>query len=100
MKIGFIGTGNMGSAMMGGIIKSGIVEPENVMASDIFQAVVDEVAEKYSVNTSTNNRDVVEFANIIFLAVKNFCILFCSITLLFFIFIYSWLNHIFIPTSN
>ncbi len=70
MKIGFIGTGNMGSAMMGGMIKAGVVEPENVMASDIFQAVVDDVAEKYNVNTSTNNRDVVDFANIIFLAVK------------------------------
>ena len=58
MKIGFIGTGNMGTAMMGGMIKAGIIEPENVMASDIFHAVVDNVAEKYSVNTSTNYRDV------------------------------------------
>lgn len=70
MKIGFIGTGNMGSAMMGGIISSGILEPSDVMASDIFQATLDKINETLGVNTSTNNRDVVEFADIVFLAVK------------------------------
>ncbi|SDB43040.1 pyrroline-5-carboxylate reductase [Pseudobutyrivibrio sp. YE44] len=70
MKIGFIGTGNMGTAMMGGIISSGIVDPEDVMASDIFQAALDKVNEEFSVNTSISNRDVVEFADIVFLAVK------------------------------
>ncbi len=70
MKIGFIGTGNMGSAMMGGIIGSGIVESEDVIASDIFQAALDRVSDELSVKTSTNNRDVVKFADIIFLAIK------------------------------
>ena len=70
MKIGFIGTGNMGSAMMGGIISSGIVEASDVMASDIFQAALDRVSDEFNVNTSLNNRDVVEFADIVFLAVK------------------------------
>ncbi|MCR4566768.1 MAG: pyrroline-5-carboxylate reductase [Pseudobutyrivibrio sp.] len=70
MKIGFIGTGNMGSAMMGGMIKSGIVDATNVMASDIFQAVLDKVSEEFGVATSTNNADVVNFADIVFLAVK------------------------------
>jgi pyrroline-5-carboxylate reductase len=60
----------MGSAMMGGIISSGIVPPEDVMASDIFQAALDRVSEQLGVATSTNNRDVVEFADVIFLAIK------------------------------
>ncbi len=70
MKIGFIGTGNMGSAMMGGIISSGIVDAQDVMASDIFQAALDRVNEQFGVHTSISNRDVVEFADIVFLAVK------------------------------
>jgi len=70
MKIGFIGTGNMGSAMMGGIISSGMVEATDVMATDIFQAALDRISEEFGVHTSTNNRDAVEFADIIFLAVK------------------------------
>lgn len=70
MKIGFIGTGNMGSAMMGGIISAGIVPSENVMAADIFQAALDKVSDDLNVKTSTNNRDAVEFADVLFLAIK------------------------------
>ena len=70
MKIGFIGTGNMGSAMMGGMVSSGIVAASNVMASDIFQAALDRISDQLNIATSTNNRDVVAFADIVFLAVK------------------------------
>ena len=70
MKIGFIGTGNMGSAMMGGMVSSGIVDASNVMASDIFQAALDRISDQLNIATSTNNRDVVDFADIVFLAVK------------------------------
>ena len=64
MKIGFIGTGNMGSAMMGGMVSSGIVAASNVMASDIFQAALDRISDQLNIATSTNNRDVVDFADI------------------------------------
>lgn len=33
-KIGFIGCGNMGSAMIKGIVKSNLVDSKNIMASD------------------------------------------------------------------
>ena len=36
MKLGFIGTGNMASAMMGGIIKNNIVPAEEIIGSDLF----------------------------------------------------------------
>ena len=36
-KIGFIGMGNMASAIAGGIIKSGFIEGQNVYAFDIDQ---------------------------------------------------------------
>lgn len=70
MKIGFIGTGNMGSAMMGGLVSSGMVDSSNVMASDIFQAALDRISDELNIATSTNNRDVVDFADVLFLAVK------------------------------
>ena len=31
MKLGFIGTGNMAGAIMGGIIKKGIIAPEEII---------------------------------------------------------------------
>lgn len=36
-KIGFIGAGKMGSALMQGIIKAGIVNSENISASDVYE---------------------------------------------------------------
>lgn len=70
MKIGFIGAGNMGSSMMGGIISSGTVEAQDIMASDIFQATLDDLSSELGVNTSISNRDVVDFSDIIIIAVK------------------------------
>ena len=35
MKIGFIGTGNMASAIMGGAIKKGVVTPEDMIGADV-----------------------------------------------------------------
>ena len=34
MKLGFIGTGNMAGAIMGGIIKKGIIPAEEIIGSD------------------------------------------------------------------
>ncbi|CBK74992.1 pyrroline-5-carboxylate reductase [Butyrivibrio fibrisolvens 16/4] len=40
------------------------------MASDIFQATLDDLSSEFGVNTSISNRDVVEFSDIIIIAVK------------------------------
>ena len=38
MKIGFIGCGNMASAMIGGILKKGIVKKEEIIVSNLTEA--------------------------------------------------------------
>ena len=38
MRLGFIGTGNMAGAIMGGIIQKGIVKPDEIIGSDVFEA--------------------------------------------------------------
>ena len=40
MKLGFIGCGNMASAMMGGIIKKGIIKGEEIIASDLNENIL------------------------------------------------------------
>ena len=62
-KIGFIGCGNMGTAMMQGILDSGKCQPEEMMISCRTQATLDEKEETFGVQTST-------FADILFVAVK------------------------------
>ncbi len=70
MKLGFIGGGNMGSAMMGGIIAGGLCDKKDVMVSDKFQGSLDRLSADLGINTTTDNKAVVEFADIIFLAIK------------------------------
>lgn len=36
MKLGFIGTGNMASAIMGGIIKNNVIPAEEIIGADSF----------------------------------------------------------------
>jgi pyrroline-5-carboxylate reductase len=69
-KIGFIGCGNMGTAMLQGILDSGKCKPEEIMISCRTQQTLDAKAQQFGVRTSTNNCDVASFADILFLAVK------------------------------
>ena len=69
-KIGFIGCGNMGTAMMQGILDSGKCQPEEMMISCRTQAILDEKKAAFGVQVSTNNCDVASFADILFVAVK------------------------------
>lgn len=68
--IGFIGSGNMGGAMIGGIVKSKLVEPSKVMISDINEEKLKAMNEKFGVETTTDSRKLAEKADIIFLSVK------------------------------
>jgi len=70
MKIGFIGCGNMASAMIGGILKKGIVKKEEIIVSNLTEAGSRRSREKLGVETTMDNRQVVTQAEIVFLAVK------------------------------
>jgi len=69
-KIGFIGCRNMGQAMIGGIVKSGITLPENIMVSDKNESFLNKVKEQFGVLTTVDNKEVASFSDIIILAVK------------------------------
>lgn len=69
-KIGFIGSGNMASAMIGGLFNSKLVQPQEVIVSDTSLERLSPLKEKYGVNVTDNNKKVAEFSDIIILAVK------------------------------
>ena len=66
MKIGFIGGGNMASAIIGGIIGKGIVKPGDILVSDLK----DQVSEKYGTGFTCDNTETVRWADVLFLSVK------------------------------
>ena len=70
MKIGFIGCGNMASAMIGGIIAKGLYKAEEIIVSDAMDSSLERAKETLKVNTVKDNKEVVKQAEIIVLSVK------------------------------
>lgn len=69
-KIGFIGSGNMGEALISGLVLSKAARPENIICSDISSETLKSVQEKYGVLTTTSNIEVCEKSEIIIYATK------------------------------
>ena len=69
-KIGFIGAGNMAGAIIGGIIKSNLVESQNVIASAKTMTNLNKLKDKYNINVTLDAREVVKNSDIVFMAVK------------------------------
>jgi len=70
MKIGFIGLGNMASAMIGGILKKGICRPEEIIGSSKTEATANSMAQKYGIVAGTDNQETARQADVVVLAVK------------------------------
>lgn len=68
--IGFIGAGNMGSAMIGGILNTSLATTSQIIASAHSQATLDALHAKYAIETTRSNETVAERSEILFLAVK------------------------------
>jgi pyrroline-5-carboxylate reductase len=69
-KISLIGTGNMGEALLSGLISSGSSDPKNIICTDIRENRLKSIQEKYGVHTTTDNIKAVEASEIIIYAVK------------------------------
>ncbi len=70
MKLGFIGTGNMASAIMGGIIKKAIIPAEEIIGADLFAPGRERVQKQFGIHVTDSNKEVVEKAEVIILSVK------------------------------
>lgn len=72
MKIGFIGCGNMASAMIGGIIKNQVAAAEDILASARTEASRARAKRELGIEVTASNREVAAFADVLILAVKPF----------------------------
>lgn len=70
MKLGFIGLGNMASAIIGGILKEGIAESSEIIGSAKTEKTAKEKAKRFGIETCTDNREVAAQADVLVLAVK------------------------------
>lgn len=68
-KIGIIGLGKMGEALISGLLRVKALAPINIYASDINHQRRNFISETYGINCSSDNFKVVEKSNLVFLAV-------------------------------
>ena len=74
MKLGFIGCGNMASAIIFGILEKGLVKREDIFASTKSESSAKRVTEALGISCSTDNLSVAKEADYLFLCVKSqFC---------------------------
>jgi pyrroline-5-carboxylate reductase len=69
-RIGMLGAGNMAGALIRGLLASGMVTPEQIRASDIRQERLEALEQQHGIATTKDNRALVEWADLIVLAVK------------------------------
>lgn len=69
-KIGFIGAGNMGQAMMKALITSGVVAKENVFATNRSPGKLIKVQETLGVTPLQTNEELIDLCDIIVIGVK------------------------------
>lgn len=76
MKLTVIGGGNMGGAIVRGLVQGSILKPENITVIDIYEAPLNALKEyNSSIQVSLNNYESVSKADIVILAVKPWLII-------------------------
>lgn len=70
MKVGFIGLGNMASAMIGGILKENMVAAEDIIGFDKMAVACEKANAQFGIQVAGSNIEVVNAVDVLVLAVK------------------------------
>lgn len=69
-KIGVIGAGKIGAAIVRGVIGAGLMPKDQVMASDVSDDLRQTIAQEVGIKVTADNGKLCDFADIVILAVK------------------------------
>lgn len=69
-KIAVIGTGNIGEALVGGMLAAGLCLPDNIVCTDVCGRQREHIASTYRVAVTADNTAAVQQSNIVIYAVK------------------------------
>lgn len=69
-KVGIVGAGNMGQAIVKGLIKTSMFKPQEIVIFDIDRQKVEEMVNTYEVAAATDIRNLVDLSEIFFICVK------------------------------
>ncbi|MCI0498980.1 MAG: pyrroline-5-carboxylate reductase [Planctomycetales bacterium] len=68
--LGLVGAGNIGEALIRGVLSSQLYSPADVMASDVRPERLDYIAREYGIKTTQDNLELVNHASVLILCVK------------------------------
>lgn len=68
--LAIIGTGRMGEAILAGLLASGAVGSDHVLCADPVPSRRDEVRERHGVEVTATNRDAIDRADVVLVAIK------------------------------
>ncbi|WP_027108100.1 pyrroline-5-carboxylate reductase [Lacticigenium naphthae] len=69
-KLGFIGCGNMGEAMLAGIVTQNTIDPKDIVVSTRTEESGNRLKQIYGISLAKSNQEVAENSEMIFLATK------------------------------
>ncbi|MBQ9279348.1 MAG: pyrroline-5-carboxylate reductase [Lachnospiraceae bacterium] len=69
-KVGFIGCGNMASAIIGGLINNANIKASEIIAADASETAIKKASDKLNINTTLDNKEVASSSEVLFLSVK------------------------------
>src|SRR3989442_554452 len=69
-KVGFIGAGNMGEALIRGLVESNLVPPDKILVADVRADRVHQLADQYGLRAVASNASLVSAVDVVILAVK------------------------------
>ncbi len=70
LRVGVIGVGNMGGALVRGILARGLTSGQNVIVSDLDEKKVAELVDDLGVRSASDSSEVMDFADLVVLAAK------------------------------
>ena len=69
-KVGFLGAGNMGEAMIKGLLQAGLVPAASIAATDARPERLAQITKHYGIRAATSNSALVAESDVVILAVK------------------------------
>ena len=69
-RVGFVGAGNMGEALIKGLVTANLVPPETIAATDVRAERAEQMARQYGIRAVADNGTLVRDSDVVVLAVK------------------------------
>ncbi|GIV96979.1 MAG: pyrroline-5-carboxylate reductase [Herpetosiphonaceae bacterium] len=70
LRIAIVGAGTMGEAVIGGLLRAELIAPEQIVAATPREERRLELAERWGIHTTADNREATEWGDILLLAIK------------------------------